>query len=263
MSTHFFGLKERAFSYSHSVGRNEFAGTGLRNPVDMAIGAGDTAYIINRSYENRPDGVRMSVITLDEEYISEFASAGEGDGQFVWPTAVALDAQGKVYVSDEWLKPDIDFRQRRGVLKQLGQSWAPGMANWTARQAWPSVATAPSSSPIAATTGVQKFSSDGTYIGKFGSAGDGPGQFNLPWGIDVSQDGTVSVADWRNDRIQQFSSNGEWLASIGQVRHRHRPIQPSQQRLRRRRRGHLRGRLAEQPIASAGPRWPLCSPNAG
>ena len=28
MSTHFFGIKDWTFAYSHSVGRNEFAGTG-------------------------------------------------------------------------------------------------------------------------------------------------------------------------------------------------------------------------------------------
>ena len=30
MSTHFFGLTDWTFSYSHSIGRNEFAGTGFR-----------------------------------------------------------------------------------------------------------------------------------------------------------------------------------------------------------------------------------------
>jgi hypothetical protein len=48
MSAHFFGLKDWTFSYSHSVGRNEFAGTGFRNPVDLALagrseGSGDVA----------------------------------------------------------------------------------------------------------------------------------------------------------------------------------------------------------------------------
>ena len=37
MSTHLFGLVDVAFNYSHSVGRNEFNGTGFRNPVDMAM----------------------------------------------------------------------------------------------------------------------------------------------------------------------------------------------------------------------------------
>ena len=49
MSTHFFGLTASTFAYSHSVGRNEFAGTGFRNAVDMALGADDVVYALNRS----------------------------------------------------------------------------------------------------------------------------------------------------------------------------------------------------------------------
>src|SRR5262245_50769585 len=64
MSTHFFGLKDWTFSYSHSVGRNEFAGTGFRNPVDLALGADDVVYVINRSYEYRVDGIHVSVVML-------------------------------------------------------------------------------------------------------------------------------------------------------------------------------------------------------
>ena len=90
MSTHFFGMKDWTFTYSHSVGRNEFAGTGFRNPVDLALGADDVVYVINRSYENRPDGIHVTMCTLNEEYITEFGSAGEGDGQFTWPTSIAL-----------------------------------------------------------------------------------------------------------------------------------------------------------------------------
>ena len=51
---------------------------------------------------------------------------------------------------------------------------------------------------------------------KFGSFGDGPGQFNMPWGIALDKECQVFVADWRNDRIQQFTADGEWQLSVGQ-----------------------------------------------
>ena len=38
----------------------------------------------------------------------------------------------------------------------------------------------------------------------------------MPWGITLDNDGNVFVADWRNDRIQQFTADGEWMASFGQ-----------------------------------------------
>ncbi len=215
MSTHFFGLKERTYAYSHSIGRNEFAGTGFRNPVDIAIGGdGDVVYALNRSYENRPDGLRVSVMSLDEEYISEFGSYGEGDGQFVWPTSVALDAQDNVYVADEWLNRITVFDKDGEFLRKWGKAGSgDGELDRPAGLAINADSIYVSDSR---NHRVQKFSLDGQFQGKFGSFGSGPGQFNMPWGIAVDKDGQVYVADWRNDRIQQFAADGQWQASFGQ-----------------------------------------------
>ena len=215
MSTHFFGIKERTYAYSHSVGRNEFAGTGFRNPVDIAIGKDDVIYAINRSYENRPDGVRVSVISLDEEYITEFASYGEGDGQFIWPTSIALDSQGNVYVADEWLNRISVFNKDGDFLSKWGKA---GSGDGELDR--PAGLAITSDGALFLTDSrnhrVQKFSLDGQFKGKFGSFGTGPGQFNMPWGIAVGKDGLAYVADWRNDRIQQFTADGEWQAAFGQ-----------------------------------------------
>jgi sugar lactone lactonase YvrE len=62
---------------------------------------------------------------------------------------------------------------------------------------------------------VQKFSLDGKFLGKFGTAGSDDGEFNLPWGICLDKDGNIFVADWRNDRVQSFTNDGKWLATFG------------------------------------------------
>jgi len=124
MSTHFFGLNDRSFAYSHSVGRNEFSGTGFRNPVDVAVGDNDVMYVVNRGYEYRTDGVHITVVTMSEEYITEFGSYGAGDGQFIWPTSCASDAQGNLYVSDEWLNKISIFDKDGEYLSMDGM--APG-----------------------------------------------------------------------------------------------------------------------------------------
>lgn len=49
----------------------------------------------------------------------------------------------------------------------------------------------------------------------FGQAGQLDGQFNAPRGIAVAADGSIYVADSRNNRIQHFSADGEWLNSWG------------------------------------------------
>ena len=37
----------------------------------------------------------------------------------------------------------------------------------------------------------------------------------MPWGICVDELGDVYVADWRNDRVQKFTADGEFIFSIG------------------------------------------------
>lgn len=214
MSTHFFGIRDWTFAYSHSVGRNEFAGTGFRNPLDLALGANDVVYVVNRSYENRPDGIRITVCTLSEEFIREFGSYGEGDGEFVWPTGIALDADEKVYVTDEWLNRVSIFSKDGEFLGKWGR---PGSGDGEL-QGPAGIAISPDGTMFLVDSKnhrVQKFTLDGRYLGQFGGFGKGPGQFNLPWGIALDHEGLVYVADWRNDRIQKLTPEGEWLATFG------------------------------------------------
>jgi hypothetical protein len=51
---------------------------------------------------------------------------------------------------------------------------------------------------------IQKFSSTGTFITKWGSEGTGNGQFKSTGGIAVDPFGNVFVADSDNHRIQKF-----------------------------------------------------------
>jgi tripartite motif-containing protein 71 len=214
MSTHFFGIKEWTFAYSHSVGRNEFAGTGFRNPLDLALGADDLVYVVNRSYENRRDGIHITVCTLNEKFIGEFGSYGDDDGEFTWPVGIALDSQGQVYVSDEWLNRISVFTKEGKFLSKWGTKGSGnGELNGPSGMAISSDGTM--FLVDSRNHRVQKFTLDGRYLGQFGSLGSGPGQLNTPWGIALDNDGLVYVADWRNDRIQKFTPDGQSLATFG------------------------------------------------
>ena len=43
----------------------------------MARGEDDTMYVVSRSYEYRPDGKRITICTVDEDYIGEFARGSD------------------------------------------------------------------------------------------------------------------------------------------------------------------------------------------
>lgn len=56
----------------------------------------------------------------------------------------------------------------------------------------------------------QVYSADGEFLFKFGSHGEGNGQFNAPTGVAVDSNGNIIVADWGNSRIQVL--DGSWPA---------------------------------------------------
>ncbi|XP_077990900.1 E3 ubiquitin-protein ligase TRIM71-like [Glandiceps talaboti] len=64
---------------------------------------------------------------------------------------------------------------------------------------------------------IRVYQQDGTYIMSFGSQGDGDGQFNYPYGVNVSKNGNVIVADCNNNRLQVFDSNGKFLYKFGRM----------------------------------------------
>lgn len=48
----------------------------------------------------------------------------------------------------------------------------------------------------------------------FGSFGSGPGQFNVPAGVAVDSQSRIYVADLNNDRIQAFTSQGDYITQF-------------------------------------------------
>ena len=210
------------FQYSHTIGRGEFSGPGFRNPVAMARGAEGMMYVVNRSYEYRPDGKRITICTVDEDYVGEFArgvhTAGvteenENDGSLIWPTAVTLDKEGQVYVADEWLNR-ISMFTRDG-------DW---LGKWGVKGSGDGELSGPSGLAFDADDHllvvdsqnhrVQKFTKDGRFLSKWGEQGSGPGQLNLPWGLSIDRAGDVFIADWGNDRIQKFTADGRFLLEL-------------------------------------------------
>ncbi len=61
---------------------------------------------------------------------------------------------------------------------------------------------------------IEKFALNGTFVTKWGTAGNGNGQFNSPSNLTVDYDGNVYVLDSGNKRVQVFSPDGIFLTMI-------------------------------------------------
>ena len=200
--------------YSFAVGMTTMEGRGFYYPTDAVLGKNGHIYVPNRGSPHFFRGLRICVCDVDGGYYGTFGHRGEDDGQFRWPSSGAVDSQGLLYFSDEYLHrisvfdPSGEFVRKWGVYGSgQGELDSPsGLAFDREDNLYVSDTY---------NNRIQKFAKDGQFLASFGAEGDWDGQLGLPWGLTVGDGGDVYVADWGNDRIQKFSPDGHFLASYG------------------------------------------------
>jgi predicted membrane-bound mannosyltransferase/DNA-binding beta-propeller fold protein YncE len=110
-----------------------------------------------------------------------------------------IDLSADLMIGKEGLSPGEFFRPRDLAISPDGTIYVVDTANHR----------------------VQHLSPSGEVLHVWGSyadvaSGDAPGgTFNEPWGIAISEQGRVYVADTWNHRIQWFSAEGEFLGMLG------------------------------------------------
>ena len=220
MTTEILGTQ---FQYTNTIGRMAFFGPGFRYPIAMARGEGDLLYVVNRGEDARPDSKRVTVCTVTEEYITQFAQgvttigvveSSSADGSLIWPTSIALDKDDNLYIADEWLNRISVFTKDGDWIGKWGTPGdGEGQINCPSGLAFDgeeNLLVVDSRNHR-----VQRFTKDGKCLGAWGRLGSGDGEFNMPWGINIDTNGDVYVADWRNERIQKFGPDGRFLMKFG------------------------------------------------
>ena len=204
----------RVFDYSHCMGMYATSGIGFLVPMDFALGGNNTMYVLNRGVDEIT--LRISKCTLSHEFIADLGRFGMGDGQFVWPMAIALDSDENIYVTDENQHRITVMHKDGQFLNKWGES---GSDEGQLRGPAGLVVSSDNNVLVVDSQNhrVQKFTKDGHYLGGWGAEGSNPGQFNKPWGICTDGEGNVYVADWKNDRVQKFSADGKYLLEFGET----------------------------------------------
>ncbi len=156
--------------------------------------------------------------------------ANWGEGLFARPHGLTVGPDDTVYCTDDFGHTVRAFTPEGRPLLTLGTSGQPSDTGATSidyrtiRRAGPpfhyptNLAVGPAGD-LYVTDGygnarVHRFAPDGRLLQSWGEPGGGPGQFHVPHGLAVDQDGTVFVADRENSRLQLFTADGvyrgEW-----------------------------------------------------
>ncbi len=147
--------------------------------------------------------------------LTQWGSAGKGEGQFAWLVTIRIDGSGVVYVLDadpknprlqkftsdgqfigEWKSEDFksarpapwDFAldSHGNLFVQLGGAYDVGR--------------------------IAKFTPEGKLVAQWGGRGDTQGKFAwVIFGLEVDAHDNVYVADAWNHRVQKFDSTGKFL----------------------------------------------------
>src|SRR3954471_7357527 len=138
------------------------------------------------------------------------------EGVLRFPQAAVVGPDGSVYVADQQshaihvFGPDGAFRRELGAAGD-----GPGGLSSVG-----AVAVAADGTVYVADGAdrIDRFAGDGSLLNSFGSSGSGTGEFRFGagggndsgagGGIAIGPDGSVYVADTRNDRVQRFAADG-------------------------------------------------------
>ncbi|XP_041128081.1 tripartite motif-containing protein 3-like isoform X3 [Polyodon spathula] len=192
----------------------------------------------------RPTGVTVDmngdiiVADYDNRWVSIFSSDGKfknkiGAGRLMGPKGVAVDRNGHIIAVDNKAccvfifqsngklvtkfgargTSDRQFAEKCGANVALEQKLSKSGPMFS-----PHFVAVNNKNEIVVTDfhnhSVKVYGADGEFLFKFGSHGEGNGQFNAPTGVAVDANGNIIVADWGNSRIQVFDSAGSFLSYI-------------------------------------------------
>ena len=166
--------------------------THLGGPTDIAfLPSGD--FFVTDGYKNG----RVVRFSKDGQYVSEFGKRGSGPGEFNTVHAIAIDAQGRLFVADRENRRIQVFNQSGGYLYGFGGTRSNTLLIAKDQTLW-------ASNSDDKVHEIVKFSLDGTILDRWGTWGANPGQL---WGVhafSTDSEGNLYVAEVFGGRAQKF-----------------------------------------------------------
>jgi DNA-binding beta-propeller fold protein YncE len=169
---------------------------GLMRPTGIAV-AGSRLLVADAGAHS------VVVLDLNGKVLRRFGTRGAGNGEFNFPTHIAADTTGKIFVTDSMNGRVQVFNAAGEFQRQIGR-----LGDNAGSFSRPKGVAVDADGRIYVVDAIfnnfQIFNSEGRLLLDIGHPGKEPGEFWLPNGIAVSRDGTIYVADSYNGRVQAF-----------------------------------------------------------
>jgi DNA-binding beta-propeller fold protein YncE len=190
--------KRRVFVFEGGRNRRIIGDDKLLRPTGVAINKKDKLlYVVDTL------GQRVDIFDLSGRKTGSFGARGAGDGDFNYPTHIALDSGGDVYVMDS-LNFRVQIFDKTGkFISRFGGAGTSvhdfikpkGIAVDSEGHIWVSDSMRST---------IQVFDRQGRLLLIFGRIGTGPGEFNIPAGLFIDNKDKLYVADSYNYRVQTY-----------------------------------------------------------
>jgi len=182
-------------------------------PVGMSVGSDGNLWVPDTHYS------RIIVMSPKGDVIKQFGKQGKGPGEFIYPSDIAFDSKGRVYISEFGDNDRVQvFDKDLNFLHAFG-TFGDGDGQFSR----------PQSLLILNENGVEMlyvtdacnhrisvWTIDGRFVRNMGRIGSGLGEFRFPYGLDVDSKGRLVVCEFGNNRVQLIDrQTGQGLATWG------------------------------------------------
>jgi len=202
------------FSFVSKFGENHHPSTESCNPCGLAIDHDHDRILITDTFRHRVQSWSLS----NQSFLSCIGHYGTYDLGFDYPRSITIDNHHlRIIIADS-------CNHRLVFLSSIDLSFLFEIGGIKGSR--PREFNLPTSVAIdhdrcriivsdTNNDRVQVLSSiDGSFLFMFGQEGDQPGQFSVPRGLCIDNQGRIIVADTTNNRLQSFTPEGHHISSF-------------------------------------------------